>query len=311
MTTHTQIRFEIAEQIKVVCLSYKSIIAIAITGSTAINETDQFSDIEIALFWQKRPTMPMRNRLIAQLNGVATRQTTPKSSPYWMGVDNLIINQLCIDMVHNKIALFEKRVKEVLYDLDTTIEKQKLLFVIKYCQPIYGEEQLQALKQKVSIYPDTLQKLILVKYSRIPPLGGILVSVLREDSPSFYAQVNRYVQHVYILLLALNKEYFPSTKRKLKHIEQLDIKPMGIAEKLNSVYELNFLQAYDILKEVVIEVFEMVVGKFEDEQIQKNFENFLKVRRRNWETAILKQWDFHRSINFETLTAVKEREQQK
>lgn len=297
MQIHTKTRLAIAEQIKQYYLAYPSIEAIAITGSTAIDQADAFSDLEIALFWEKPPALEWRNAVIQQLGGAATRQTLPEDPIHWMAVDNITVHQFRLDIVHNTKALFQKRIKEVLEEYQPIIEKQKLLFVIKYCQCIYGGEKLAPLKAQVAHYPDELQVSLLNKYSKYPTLGSLLLPAVRKDYLAFYSRLNEYLKTTFYLLLILNKAYFAGTKNTLQRIQGLKIKPESLEKRWEQLYTMTDLVAVaKIMMNIVEEMFDLVKDVVNNDQINQHFERYQQVLRFHWEAELLQEWPRYRDF---------------
>lgn len=292
MNTTTN-RVVIAQKVGNICLQLapKQIAAIAITGSTAMEWADGFSDAEVAIFWHQIPTISIRDQIVKRLNGVVTRRVSAEDAIYWMGVDNIIAHEFCIDLIHNTKALFERQIREVIDDLDTAIEKQKLLFVLANCQSIYGADFLFSLKQQIAHYPNQLSHLLLVKYSNFRPLGGIIVSALRNDTYNFYNQLNDYVRKMMILLFALNKQYFPVKLKQIpRYFSRLPIQPKLLEQRYRQLYTAKPTIAYKVLTELIGELFTLLQQHYSHPQIQKNRQIYLTIRRKYSEAEQLKHW---------------------
>lgn len=284
----TQKRINIAHFIKDFYKEDDNVEAIMISGSTALNQADQFSDLELGIFWKEKPSLNKRNDFLNQLNAEALRQTEGKD-PEWMAVDNVSINNFGIDIIHNTFKAFKETLLQIVQEHSLELHQHKRLHVMKTCIPIYGSEKLNHFKKMIH-YPKELQYKLLIKHSKFNSLGRLSLEILREDIFRFHDNFQQYVEKIFMVLLALNSRFFPGYKMLYRTLDELEVKPVELTQRLKKLYHLPFNERYQIINKLILELFDLILQTCEEDDIYQNREKFLKINRRLWSPEALAQW---------------------
>lgn len=119
---------------------------------------------------------------------------------------------------------------------------------------------LSSLKNKLSVYPDTLAK-TLTQYhlDALEDTEDLLRAVHRNDVLFYHFAMDLALDHFLQALFALNKTFFPSRKRTLKFIEDFELKPVRCTQRLLEVIRLggceqSVNQSYALWKKLVEEL---------------------------------------------------------
>jgi len=227
--------------------------AIALSGSSARGGVDEWSDLELAVFWREPPESDERNSPLCATGGIVSRSATPKWEYFW-GVDNFKAGSLCVDVVHNLSGTFDKLVKDVVEDFDTSVKKQEVVAVAASFAPLAGQSYLDSLRERCSVYHPQFQTKVLANLEFTHPTI-LAMHAERRDALPFRQRINQSVTDLLVGLSALNGRYFPGAKRTRWLTESLERKPANLHSRIELAlagrYEES-LAAYTALVEEVI-----------------------------------------------------------
>ncbi|QFT89517.1 hypothetical protein FIU87_12730 [Bacillus sp. THAF10] len=130
--------------------------AILLTGSVANGWEDEFSDIELHIFWKTAPTDIDRHLPIQSVNGTVL-SFHPFEDDEWSesfitegGIKLEISNFLTITV--------ENIIDDVCHFFDTNYDKQCILASLHDGLPLYGNYKVEDLKRRILFYPEKLSQ---------------------------------------------------------------------------------------------------------------------------------------------------------
>ncbi len=133
---------------------------------------DEYSDLEIGVFWSEPPTDEERREAIARAGGELWSLSPADDGDGWAAGDHYGIGRVTIggreyvgtSMVsahHLTTATVETWLSDALERYDTGPEKQELLSAIRHGIPLHGEDLLGAWKLRAQRYPGELARRII------------------------------------------------------------------------------------------------------------------------------------------------------
>ena len=250
-------RIEFARQTARRLVTFTGIKAIVIAGSVARDYADEYSDIEIPLFWDSLPTDEIRHAIVAALQADFLYAY---DGPAWE--DQLLVNGVQVDLWHITVKDQAALLEAVLHDHQRDLGSLNALDTIRASIPLYGGEIVQEWKRRAREYPPELAEKIIRE--RLDSFGSANLFILaRRDNPTaFHAQLSFLQQEIFLVLLALNRRYFPTFKWLYRALESMQFKPENIDRRFRRAYEVPCVQALADMRSIQEETLRLVEAQF-------------------------------------------------
>jgi predicted nucleotidyltransferase len=213
-------RLELARRLAGIIQTFAGVRAILVAGSVARGWADEYSDLEIAIFWDPAPSDEQRLEMITALGGRLLYGYDGPSQE-----DQLLIDGFQVDLWQNTVAQEEAVFEAVLRDHVLDMGSSNFLDTVRAGIALYGEDLIANWKEKAAQYPREAAAQVVRDLLPEFHLGYLEVLIRRDALPAFYAQVVRLQQVIFLTLLALNRAYFPTYKWMLPVLEKLETKP--------------------------------------------------------------------------------------
>ena len=254
---HSAWRVEFGRRLVERISTFEGVQAIVIGGSVARGYVDAYSDLELPIFWDRTPGDETRLGVVAAIGG---RFLYEYNGPAME--DQLLINGFQVDLQHQVTAREEAVIEDVLQGLTTDLGDSNFLDTIRTCIPLYGQEIIQAWKQRALLYPEQLAiKIIREQISNLE-WNHLPLSAHRENPSMFYADIVKIQQTLFLILLALNKEYFPTYKWMYRSFEDMKIKPDSIEGRFRRMFAQPYERAAAEARQVVSETLGLIERQF-------------------------------------------------
>lgn len=263
----SQWRKEIAKLVAKSYAVHPNVDGIFLSGSTARNHADRFSDIELGVVWKTPPTDTERNELAHQTGGDVLRLYPPEENgQLWS--DDLMIGRRAVDEVNSGVLVevvnftgqfAETIMNDVLIKLDPDEEKQNFISGIFDGIPLKSSDTLTHWKESALRYPDELAVAVVRRYSQIDHFWRWQMWL--ERGPNwimFYKSITQVEEKILHTLLGLNKIYYFGFKWLDIVTERMVIQPDRLAQRLKDVYHLPSEQAIADLIALVDETYDLI-----------------------------------------------------
>jgi hypothetical protein len=256
-TTHL---LHLANQTAQVYTSHPEAKAMLLAGSVAKNTTDQYSDLDLMLYYN---TLPNESEL------QTLRVTHGSQSPLWvLGsretgtlIEAYNLAGVQHQIVHTTIAAWEETISSVLDKLDMNPTTQKALGGMLEGTALYGNPIIAAWQAKIAAYPTALQEAMIRHHLQFFPLWGMQHYFSARDSRLWVVQILLEAAHNILGVLAgLNRVYFSSFQlKRIRAIEaQFTLAPTRLAARLEQLFVVDFPEACHLLETLVDEVVGLV-----------------------------------------------------
>ena len=250
---HAKWRTEFARRLTTPLQTFEGVQAIVVAGSIARNYADEYSDVEIPIFWKTPPGDEIRHEIVETLKASFL---SPYNGPACE--DQLLIDGLQVDLWHITVSAQEAMLDAVLQANRSDLESLNAMDTIRCCVPLFGDEIVQAWKQRAKEYPQKLAEAIIRQHLDAFKIDQLSLSARRHDPTDFYAQLSQLQHEVFLVLLALNKEYFPTFKWMYRSLESMRVKPVSVCERLRQAFTSSYQQAIADTKQILLETVELV-----------------------------------------------------
>ena len=209
---HGKWRLEAARQIARRLQDFEGLRAIIVAGSVARGYADEYSDLEMPLFWDELPSDATRHAVVRALEADFLR---PYNGP--AQEDNLLINGFQVDLWQCTVPFEEDTLDDVLQRYTTDLGASNFMDTVRTCIPLAGEQLIANWKQRAGAYPEPLAIRNLQEQLPHFEIGHLMIHALRDNPALVYERISDMQQHLFLVLLALNHAYFPRPEVAISH----------------------------------------------------------------------------------------------
>lgn len=250
MNDPNQWRVTLAEKIAPIYAAIPAVQAIVLIGGVARGKGDDYSDLDLALYWERPPTDAERRAAQHQLETILNTpviygdlkshpiQGYPGGNAYlweeasFIGGDET--TGFKIDVTHEQVAVMEWIIDAVTRHFDMHGAKLERLYSIQRVHILHGDDLIRVWQSRARVYPDELAARLITFH-----LGQLRFDVAlhlsRGDMLLFYKALTTAQENLLGALLALNHIYRPECKRLASLCEEMALKPDNLAACINNM----------------------------------------------------------------------------
>ncbi len=272
VTKASQERYQVAKELIEKCpISLAK--EIALTGSVSRGVADDFSDIEIIFWAEEIPSEKERMEWIKEVGGTDLK---PYKEPIADGSMWIIFyyEGYWIEAGWQNISLLKEHIEEILTGNVVNHERLILASIIKNAKPLRSDDVLLKLQQELDNYPEELQiKLINppLQIWTLPLIYDVFKALShRDDRIPLVERLTGVVRTLLRILYALNKEWEPDWKWIDAGIQNLEIKPIRMSERIKEIFAMSDpIQSTKMVLELFDETIQLIPEKFDQNDIFK------------------------------------------
>jgi hypothetical protein len=254
-------------------LTFNGIQAIVVAGSVARGYADEYSDVEIPIFWERLPEDATRHAIVNTLHAEFLYEYDGPARE-----DQLLIDGLQVDLWHITRQHQKEVIESVLRGQTLDLGGLNALDTLRSCIPLYGHELVESWKRRAQEYPDELAKQIVQEHLASFGTADLFIQAQRDNPTAFYAQLSFLQQEVFLVLLALNRRYFPTFKWLYQVLESMPVKPEAISQRFRRAYEIPYADALADTKRILEETLPLVERQFPQMDITPVYRRLAYVR---------------------------------
>jgi predicted nucleotidyltransferase len=281
-------RIALARKIAPIYAAIPEVSAVVLIGGLARGRGDRYSDLDLAVFWDRAPSEAERRAAqlqFAPLLGTPVVLGELAAIPVFDHSDLGVLWEEAafigrdaatgfkIDVNHRTVAAMEHILEEVAVRRDTHPHRLEVLYSIRRAIVLHGADLITRWQAQAAIYPDALaRKLVTRHLSRLR--ANLAMHIYRGEMLPFYQGMAEAQTHLLGALLALNRIYPPELKRVREICDEMALKPDGLAERLNRMLReapTPALQALIVLVEEVFVLIEQHLPQLDLTQIRAAF----------------------------------------
>ena len=254
---HAKWRTEFARDLTKHLLTFEGIEAIVIAGSVARGYADEYADVEIAIFWDTLPSDTTRHAIVSALHADFLYAYDGPARE-----DQLLIHGLQIDLWHISVTHQEEILDAVLHKHHFDLSTLNALDTIRSCIPLYGHEIIEGWKLRAQAYPDELAEKIVREHIGSFSTGELSILTQRNNPTVFHARLSFLQQEIFLVLMALNRSYFPAFKWLYRALESMQVKPEAIDSRFRRAFEVSSEEAIADTKLLLEETLHLAERQF-------------------------------------------------
>jgi len=222
--------------------------AAVVGGSVARGYSDAYSDIELLLFWEREPN-PAARRAI--LDAWQADHRLPVGD---RGHDSaLLVRGVPVDLWQRTVAEQEAVVDRVLRDHSRDLGANAELDTIRTALPLRGGELVRRWQGRAVDYPEALALGFLREQLPHFHLRHLGFAAVRDNPTAFYHTLSDLHCTLFLVLLALNRSYFPTFKWLYQRLDELPVIPTATTPRLRQMFREAPLAAATQLHALLLE----------------------------------------------------------
>lgn len=231
----TRWRLQVARRIAAIYAANSKVAAVAVAGSVGAGLEDQWSDLEIDLYWRDPPDDHDRRGPIREMGGQIVHYW-PYSADEEEWGEEYLLGKLQVGVSGYLVSSAERFVVRVTEEGDPNTNAQMRVAAIQVSVALEGEPRLAEWKARAARYPDELQRRMVGRYLDADRFGGWhLREALaeRDDYLAVHDLLVRSQRSVLGALHGLNRRYLsnPTMKWEQSFLASLDVAPEAIGPR--------------------------------------------------------------------------------
>ncbi|MFZ3591129.1 DUF4037 domain-containing protein [Bacillus sp. DJP31] len=257
--------------------------AVLLGGSVSRNWYDEYSDIELFVFWKESPTDEDRKASIHTVNG-SIIDFHPYEEEEWS--ETYTTNGIKLEISNFLTSTVQSIINDVTLSFDTDLEKQCLVASVFNGISLGGEEVIRKLKKNVEIYPKKLSEAMIRENIHLG-LGSRWSNrealLAREDWLMLYKVIVAVQTNLLGILFGLNRQYVhhPPFKWQKYSLEAMNIVPKNVSQRFTSILVEHPKDSVRELEGIIQEIYQLIKGEYPTMNLSKVMNQALFLRPKN------------------------------
>ncbi|HEY0606636.1 MAG TPA: DUF4037 domain-containing protein [Herpetosiphonaceae bacterium] len=257
MNHHARWRLDFARTLNKKLDRASGLEAVMVLGSVARGYSDAYSDLEIMLVWDQLPDIDRQAAIAALLQA---EHRYPTFDPGYQS--SFRIQGIPVDLWHTTVAQEEAIIQPVLTEYSLDLVANNRLDTLRSCIPLRDGPCVQRWKALSREYPEELTIRFLETYLPHFHQRQLNLAAHRNNLTSCYQLLSSIQCSLFLVLLALNKAYFPTFKWIYQTLATLPIGPANIVERLQQMFHEPPIRAAAQLRAVLAETLDIVESRY-------------------------------------------------
>lgn len=232
--------------------------AVMLAGSVSRGWQDEYSDIELHIFWKQAPTDEERRQVINQLGGQLI-DFHPYEEEEWS--EAYVVGEIKLEISSFLTETIRRIIEEVTQHQDINPDKQCIIAAVQDGIALFGETTVEQLKKAVKHYPLELQEKTISHYIDFGSRWNNRQALVhRKDWLMFYKVVASVQTNIMGLLYGLNRQFIPhpAFKWQRKSLALMKLKPDNCTDRLEEVFFQDPDTAIKELESLIEETFALI-----------------------------------------------------
>jgi hypothetical protein len=263
LNPHAVSRMDFARRLTREIVTFKGVRAVVIAGSVARGYADAYSDVEIPIFWETLPVDSTRHAIIVALRAEFVFAYDAASYE-----DQLLIDGRQVDLWHIALAHQQAILRAVLFEHRSDLSSLNAMDTVRSCVPLHGDEIVREWKALAEQYPEGLARKVIEEHLSSFSLGQLSLMAQRDNPTGFYAELTHLQQETFLILLALNRMYFPTFKWLYPALETMGVKPDSVGRRFRQAFRTGYPEAIAQTKSILEETVHLVEDHFPQIDVQ-------------------------------------------
>ena len=260
---------KVAQSLARMYASNQKVRAVLVGGSVSRGYADEYSDLEIGVFWETPPDDIERKNAALRMGGEIWKfdPGSEERASEHIGLSELTLGSkrytgtAMVSPIHLTVETADVWIAALIDSLDTSPQKCEFASAIRYGIPLYGCNLVQRWKKKVTRFPDRLAIKLVQQNMWMGPWFNWSAYTTRTDHLVMAQHLVWMQQSIVNMLAALNREFVFSKEYKWldQFLDRLHIKPDNCAKRLRATFETrDRVRAVREIVEVGMEVLDLI-----------------------------------------------------
>ncbi len=255
MQEESRWRYALAQQIAPHYHANPQVAAVLVEGSVARDDADRSSNLDLAVFWARPPTAQERRDIVTRAGG-SYRRPSPSHREAAGWSEHYEIEGVPIDVRHTTVAATEGILAAVLERADRRLAKQQRLATLRSALPLVNPTLITRWQQQAAAYPHALAVAMVRAHLRFCPAWEQKQLAERNDVLVLYDSFCTAQRHLLLVLLGLNRLYYPGWRWMDRLMDQLQVAPPNLSPRLKQLFAIvsidplaSVYQLHDLIEE--------------------------------------------------------------
>jgi len=153
-------RIDMARELSTYYSCEKQVQMIVLGGSPSRGLADEFSDLDIIVYWETINVDWLKNTPLEETKGI--RKDFRKMGEEDIYLESYFFKELKADFGHISFGLWEKMVNDLLIELDTSPDLQKSIAGFNDAVPLYGKDLYKKWINRTKHYPEKMAEKMVI-----------------------------------------------------------------------------------------------------------------------------------------------------
>jgi hypothetical protein len=230
-------RYALAQQIAPHYHANPQVAAVLVEGSVARDDADHTSDLDLAVFWAEAPTAQERRDIVRRAGG-RYRHPSPSHREAAGWSEHYEIEGVPIDVRHTTVKATEGLLAAVLEHADPRLSKQQRLAILRSALPLINPPLITRWQQQAAAYPHELAVAMVRTHLRFRPAWEQEQLARRHDVLVLYDSLCTAYKQLLLVLLGLNRLYYPGWRWMDRLIDQLQVTPPNLSPRFKQLFAI-------------------------------------------------------------------------
>ncbi|MGE7687575.1 DUF4037 domain-containing protein [Lysinibacillus sp. NPDC097214] len=271
----------LASEISKIYMQNSKVEAVLLGGSISRNWHDEYSDIELFIFWKDSPTEEDRQASINTVNG-SIIDFHPYEEEEWS--ETYITQGVKLEISNFLTSAIQKIINDVTLAFDTNLDKQCLVASIYDGISLGGEKVISQLKEKVVVYPRELSEAMIRNHFNLGNRWNNREALLaREDWLMLYKVIVSVQTNIMGILFGINRLYVhhPAFKWQKHSLENMKIAPKNLSNRLTSILLGQPKNSVRELEVITQEIYQLIQSEYPTIDLSNVIDKSLFLRPKN------------------------------
>jgi hypothetical protein len=259
VTDESRYLVKLAQRIADAYLAAAAPDAILLTGSAATGDSDEYSDLDLIVYYDRLPLPEHLAAARATLQPSDSRVIA--SDEDGSTIEELTLQGVTCQVAHLSLTAWERDMASVLEEHTPATVVEKAIGGLLEGMPLHGADVIAGWRAGAAVYPDALARATVEHYLRFFPLWLIGERWQARDATLFYYEslVDTSLNLVGVLA-GLNRRYFSRFQFKRLHqfVAAMAWVPERFADRLDGLFRLDPVTAGIAMEQLVAETLALV-----------------------------------------------------
>jgi hypothetical protein len=249
-------RRALAEVVAPAYAANPKVAGVLLAGSVARGLADEFSDIEVDVYWHAPPTDADLSAPIEQAGWPIVYRHVDENE--W--ADGFLIGGVKVDTSQFLVSTIDRWLDDALLRADTEPECQVRITALRHGQPLYGADLIERWRARTDPYPEALAHAMVAQHLEFRPRYLMEMLAARNDVLMLHRCLVEVEQLIMDVLMGVNRVYAPHPYHKWLdwEIGQLKHTPPDLNRRLRWILTAEPRAAVDQLHQLIEETLELV-----------------------------------------------------